>query len=402
MQTLGPRALLITSSSGDLEDIDMADGPDTFRGSNAFNTDPFGAGGNQGSGQGPTGGGFFTQNLLNELAQSEAGKGKRGKMGSVGNDIENAWIPGANQAGFIFNKGLPELDPNNYLANTMAGLNGTNPYGEQMGQFDPTNQGIGGFDAFTNGGSNPYADQMFDISAAKIRDQINSQFGSAGQGSSSGNLDEQISQLGDYGAKFYGDIYNADQDRALQATQGRVNAYQGQNQLGLDALSGAATANQNQINSAGSFLPGIQAQIQNQPYNNLSQYANIIGQLTGSSPQQAKQPGAEGSSGFDKLLGVGAIAASFYCSGDWKEDKRPGDVLDKLMDVQVEFWKYHSSFNDQADHISPYAEEFNQAFGVGEGKTINPIDAFGVALRAVQELTEEVRDLRRQINGGAA
>jgi hypothetical protein len=243
-----------------------------------------------------------------------------GKIGGIGSDIEDAWIPGAQQAGLIYNQGLPELDPNGYLENTMAGLNAVNPYGEQLGNFDATNQGIGGFDAFTNGASNPYADQMFDNSSARIRDQINSQFGGSGQGSSTGNMTEQIRQLGDYGAKFYGDIYNSDQDRALQATQGRVNAYQGENQLGLDALSGAASANQNQINAAGSFLPGIQSQIQNQPYNNLSQYANIVSQLTGSSPQKQEE---QGSSGWDKLLGAGAVAGAIFSDRRLKENCVP-------------------------------------------------------------------------------
>jgi hypothetical protein len=271
------------------------------------------SGGNVGNGQTGGGGGadqFDHRNPQNNYYQPPPPPPPQvmGQMGPIGTDIEQAWVPGAQQAGMIYNQGLPELDPNNYLANTMAGLNGPNPYGQQMGNFDPTNQGIGGFDAFTNGATNPYADQMFDNSSARIRDQINSQFGGHGQGSSTGNMAEQIQQLGDYGAKFYGNIYEGDQNRALDATQGRVNAYQNQNQLGLDALSGASGAHQNQLNSAGSFLPGIQQQIQNQPYNNLSQYSNIVSQLTGSSPQQQQQ---QGSSGWDKLIGAGLTYAAF-------------------------------------------------------------------------------------------
>ena len=239
-----------------------------------------------------------------------------GDMGTIRKSIDNQWKPGAKEATSIYNQGLPALDPNNYLANTMSSLNAGNPYASQLGafdpnnpalnalggfdpsnpytsqvgnfdptnaglqglqnfdptnsglqslqNFDPTNQGIGGFDAFTQGGINPYAQKMFDLSADQIQDQINSQFGNAGQGSSSGNLNEQISQLGDYGTKFFGNLYENDQNRALQATQGRSDAYQNQNQLGLNALGQYATGLQNQnqlgLSALSDFSQGSQAQ----------------------------------------------------------------------------------------------------------------------------------------------
>jgi hypothetical protein len=41
----------------------------------------------------------------------------------------------------------------------------------------------------------------------------------------------------------------------------------------------------------------------------------------------------------------------------------------------------------KADHIGPNAQEFAAAFGVGESdKYINMVDAFGVALTAIQGL----------------
>lgn len=232
-----------------------------------------------------------------------------GQMMPIGNNIENAWIPGAQQAEAIYNEGGLPLDPNNYLANTMASLNGPNPYTSQLGEFDPNNPAINKFNQFMPGSTNPYADQMFDISADRIQDQINSQFGAAGQGSSSGNLNEQISQLGDYGAKFYGGIYDADMNRGLQATQGQSNAYLDASGQRLNALGQAQTGRQSSTNAAATFLPGIQSQIQNEPWSNLRQYSDIVGQLTGSSPQQPKE---QGSSGWDKLIGIGSIAAGLF------------------------------------------------------------------------------------------
>jgi len=317
-------------------------------------------------------------------------------MEQQGGNIENSWKPGGAEAAQIFNQGLAPLDPNNYLANSMAALNAGNPYTSQIAGFSPnnpalaglsnfnasnpytsqigsyntanqglaglqnfdsTNSSISGYDQFLSG-TNPYADQLFDISANQIQDQINSQFGSSGQGSSSGNLNEQISQLGDYGAQFYGGIYDSDMNRALEATTGAVNATQAQNELGLAGLTGystgtqaqnqlgldalgtaqsgwgdstmanlsaqqaattaygnqdqqsldaqiaAAAAQQNATNATASFLPGMLSQAQMEPYNNLSAYTDIVSRLTGTSPQTAEAS----SSGWDKLIGLGTMA----------------------------------------------------------------------------------------------
>jgi len=267
-----------------------------------------------------------------------------GDMGTIRKSIDNQWKPGAKEATSIYNQGLPALDPNNYLANTMSSLNAGNPYASQLGtfdpnnpalnalggfdpsnpytsqvgnfdptnaglqglqnfdptnqdlsglrnfdptnsglqglqnfdptnafmgglqNFDPTNQGIAGFDSFTQSGTNPYASKLFDLSADQIQDQINSQFGNAGQGSSSGNLNEQISKLGDYGTKFFGNLYDNDMNRALQATTGRSDAIQAQNQLGLQGLAQGAQTSQAQnalgLNALGQYATGMQDQNQ--------------------------------------------------------------------------------------------------------------------------------------------
>ena len=338
-------------------------------------------------------------------------------------------------------QGLQNFDPTNSGLQGLQNFDPTNAFMGGLQNFDPTNQGIAGFDSFTQSGTNPYASKLFDLSADQIQDQINSQFGISGQGSSSGNLNEQISKLGDYGTKFFGNLYDSDMNRALQATTGRSDAIQAQNQLGLQglaqgaqtsqaqnalglnalgqyatgmqnqnqlglnalgqyatgmqnqnqlglsALDSAATGTQNQnalglnaagqfstgsqaqnalglnalgtaqsgwgdstqadlaargmgidaygaqdaqrlsalqaaggmdqnaLNSAASFLPGMLSQIQNQPYSNLANYANIVSQLTGSSPQQAEQ---QKTSGFDKLIGLGGMVGGLAGSGGIK------------------------------------------------------------------------------------
>ena len=48
-------------------------------------------------------------------------------------------------------------------------------------------------------------------------------------------------------------------------------------------------------------------------------------------------------------------------------------------------------------HISPMAEDFYEAFGIGDDKGISPKDLAGVALQAIKELTEKVETLENKL-----
>ena len=87
-------------------------------------------------------------------------------------------------------------------------------------------------------------------------------------------------------------------------------------------------------------------------------------------------------------------AAYFMSSKDYKTDKTPVNTLDKLVSMPVERWKYKDGISDGGEHIGPYAEDFKERFGVGDGKTINMLDMMGVLMRSVQELAQEVRSLK--------
>jgi len=96
----------------------------------------------------------------------------------------------------------------------------------------------------------------------------------------------------------------------------------------------------------------------------------------------------------DKMAAVGQVAgliAMFASSEHIKHDKRKtSGLLDRLKNIRVEKWKYNG--DEKVDHIGPYAEEFNDTFGVGQadrGK-IAVIDMLGVTLGAVKELSEQV------------
>ena len=103
-------------------------------------------------------------------------------------------------------------------------------------------------------------------------------------------------------------------------------------------------------------------------------------------------------------LGNLAGAFLFGSSEEIKTDKEPYEgALGAVMDMPVEEWTYKEGEGDGGRHIGPYAEDFAKATGKGDGKTINVIDAIGVTMGAVRELSQKVDDLAANGNGfGAA
>ena len=89
--------------------------------------------------------------------------------------------------------------------------------------------------------------------------------------------------------------------------------------------------------------------------------------------------------------GIGGIFAS---SSELKTQKRPVDdalLLEKIDDLGIERWVYKDD-PEAREHIGPYAEDFREAFEVGDesGKTIHMVDASGVALAGVKALSKKV------------
>jgi len=73
-----------------------------------------------------------------------------------------------------------------------------------------------------------------------------------------------------------------------------------------------------------------------------------------------------------------------------KENIQPVDpraVLDKVAGMPVSEWSYKNDASSR--HVSPMAQDFRAAFGLGhDDKGIAIIDADGVALAAIQEWSE--------------
>jgi len=72
----------------------------------------------------------------------------------------------------------------------------------------------------------------------------------------------------------------------------------------------------------------------------------------------------------------------------------PRNVLAKVNALPVSAWRYKLD-DPTVRHVGPMAEDFHKAFGLGgDDKRIAPSDQAGVALVAVQGLTQEVETLR--------
>lgn len=72
------------------------------------------------------------------------------------------------------------------------------------------------------------------------------------------------------------------------------------------------------------------------------------------------------------------------------EDVLPETALDGVVKTPVSKWVYKG---ENVEHIGPMAEDFQKAFGVGDGKTIHLLDAIGVLFASVQALAAKQKEI---------
>lgn len=95
-------------------------------------------------------------------------------------------------------------------------------------------------------------------------------------------------------------------------------------------------------------------------------------------------------------LGAGLMPGGFLMSS--RQFKEPvGDVdaasmLKAVQDMPVERWRYKG---ETKPHIGPYAEDFKEATGLGDGTIIEVVDALGVLMAAVKSLAERLEKLEK-------
>ncbi len=129
--------------------------------------------------------------------------------------------------------------------------------------------------------------------------------------------------------------------------------------------------------------------------------ANILNNLYSNQINAySAQSKANASGGIGSLLGgVGQMIGSFLPSDEnIKTDKAPVEgALDALNEMPVEEWSYKPGEGDGGRHIGTYAQDFQRATGKGDGKSIPVIDAIGVTMGAVKELSAKVDQLAKSI-----
>ena len=95
--------------------------------------------------------------------------------------------------------------------------------------------------------------------------------------------------------------------------------------------------------------------------------------------------------------GAWACASSRETKTDFAK-LNPLEVLARVADLPMTEWRYRTE-ESKARHVGPMAEDFHAAFGLGDStKTINVMDASGVALTAIQGLHQLVKDRDREID----
>lgn len=94
---------------------------------------------------------------------------------------------------------------------------------------------------------------------------------------------------------------------------------------------------------------------------------------------------------------LGTVAGLFMSSKEIKENKQPFEALGALEQMPVEKWDYKAGQGDGGTHVGPYAEDFQAATGIGDGKSIDALSMIGVTMGAVRELAQEVKGMKAQI-----
>jgi hypothetical protein len=73
-------------------------------------------------------------------------------------------------------------------------------------------------------------------------------------------------------------------------------------------------------------------------------------------------------------------------------------VLEKLVALPISTWNYKGE-DPAIRHLGPMAQDFAAAFGLGaDDRTINMLDANGVAMVAIQALYRRVQQLEAEIS----
>lgn len=246
---------------------------------------------------------------------------------------------------------------------------------QQGGQYAPfstvvpfsnqTNQALGGLEDFANAGgtpgiqqsqnalgqllngnqqlqstangdylnSNPYLDKMYQAASGPVMDQVNSYFSQGGRSGSDTQAGELTKQLGNLSANIYGQNYANERTNQLNAANtigqqqlGGLTQAGNINQLAqspLQTLLGVGQAYEGQAGNQLQDLLNRWNYGQQQPWQNLQQYAGLLGGIggSGSSSSTTSPTGSNlgnilgGAAGIGSLFGSGGALSGLFGGG---------------------------------------------------------------------------------------
>lgn len=120
--------------------------------------------------------------------------------------------------------------------------------------------------------------------------------------------------------------------------------------------------------------------------------------LNGQYQNEMQQWQANQSASAGLFSGIGSLVGlAFGSDKNIKKDmKKPGRSLLEAVDAMpIEEWTYKDGKGDGGSHVGTYAQDFKKHTGMGDGKTINVIDAIGTAMGAIQELSAKVNSMTK-------
>jgi hypothetical protein len=264
----------------------------------------------------------------------------------------------------------------------------------------------GGGMGFMDPASNPYLEGLYDTAArgvtrhyrTAVAPGTSSRFEGAGRGGSGAevaavgrdedalgrNLNELASQI--Y-APAYQQAYGLERG-AQEAAAGRAFQYPEYAYGEMDRLGGVG---QTREELEGRYLQDLMDRFyypRREEASRMAEYKELIGAPTMES----------------RASSMSANVGIMSCSRHLKDLGDQVDV-DELLDAAGELPLYHWTYKNGLDeHLGPVAEDFADAFGVGDGKGIDPIDAFGVLFGVVKGLVRRVKVLEAAhvVDGRAA
>lgn len=252
---------------------------------------------------------------------------------------------------------------------------------------------------------NPYIADMATRFQNILQPQMTSLFGTGGRAGSGAHEEMYAEQFSDAMAPYlYGD-YATERGRMYDAMMG-APGYAATDYADPARLAGVGEAYRAEDEAALGDAMARWNFEQTIAQQKLNQYiAQVGGNYGGTSETTGQQPwqGQLQSDPWQNILGLGSLGVGiasipgiWNSSRDIKDTMGPVDasaLLDAVRKLPVERWKYKEFLQDGETHVGTYAEDWKRVTGLGDGRTINIIDAIGVLLAAVKELDAQVRDL---------